>query len=144
MLERDASSLVTIWGADGDSHIFDYSWREWTGLIGNYYLKRWEMFYSMLSDCLNEGRTYKEEGLPQIYGREAFRANEFYNKLADWELNFVATPGKARNPITKGDEIEIVTLLYDKYTKLANEYYGDEVKIDKVHLKDFIENFGEK
>ena len=144
LLERDASSLVTIWGADGDSHIFDYSWREWTGLIGNYYLKRWEMFYSMLSDCLNEGRTYKEEGLPQIYGREAFRANEFYNKLADWELNFVATPGKARNPITKGDEIEIVTLLYDKYTKLANEYYGDEVKIDKVHLKDFIENFGEK
>ena len=35
-------------------------------------------------------------------------------------------------------------MLYDKYTKLANEYYEDEIKVDKVHLKDFVENFGEK
>ena len=33
LLEDDATSLVTIWGADGDPSIFDYSWREWTGLI---------------------------------------------------------------------------------------------------------------
>ena len=27
-MERDATSLVTIWGADGDPRIFDYSWRD--------------------------------------------------------------------------------------------------------------------
>lgn len=41
LLEYDATSLVTIWGADGDPSIFDYSWREWTGLIKGYYLPRW-------------------------------------------------------------------------------------------------------
>ena len=27
LMERDATSLVTIWGADGDPRIFDYAWR---------------------------------------------------------------------------------------------------------------------
>ena len=31
LLERDATSLVTVWGGDGDPVIFDYSWREWVG-----------------------------------------------------------------------------------------------------------------
>lgn len=144
LFEKDASALVTIWGADGDSHIFDYSWREWTGLIEGYYLKRWEKFYAMLSDCLDKGISYKEEGLPQIYGRESFRANDFYNKLADWELEFVATSGKARTPITQGDEVEVVTVLYEKYMKLAKDYYDGNIKIDQIDLQGVIENFGEK
>ena len=144
LLEKDATALVTIWGADGDPLIFDYSWREWTGLIEKYYYRRWSKFYAMLLEHLENGTPYVEEGLPQVYGREAFRANDFYNELADWELQFVATPNKARTPITEGDELEVAGRLYTKYAALAKEYYGDTTRADEIREGNIHENLGEK
>lgn len=66
----------------------------------------------MLQDHLDAGTSYNEEGLPQTHGREAFRANDFYSALGDWELQFVSTPDKVRTPITQGDEVETATRLY--------------------------------
>lgn len=143
LLEKDATALVTIWGADGDPLIFDYSWREWTGLIDSYYLKRWEKFYTMLQEHLDAGKDYQEEGLPQTHGREAFRANDFYSRLGDWELEFVSKTNKARTPITQGDEIEIARKMYNKYASLAKEYYQDEIKADHIQEGNIFENFGE-
>lgn len=143
LLEKDATALVTIWGADGDPLIFDYSWREWTGLIDSYYLKRWEKFYAMLQEHLDAGKDYQEEGLPQTHGREAFRANDFYSRLGDWELEFVSKTNKARTPITQGDEIEIARKMYNKYATLAKEYYQDEIKADHIQEGNIFENFGE-
>ena len=143
-MERDATSLVTIWGADGDPHIFDYSWREWAGLINGYYLPRWQKFYTMLQQHLDEGTSYEEVGLPQIYGREAFRANDFYHALAEWELSYVDTYGKARIPATEGDEIDIVKRLFKKYFKLSQEYYTDSIKLIKPSRDErTYENLGE-
>ena len=68
----------------------------------------------MLQEHLDNGTTYSEEGLRQTHGREAFRANDFYSKLGDWELQFVSTPNKARTPIVQGDEIEIAGRMYKK------------------------------
>lgn len=143
LLEKDATALVTIWGADGDPLIFDYSWREWTGLIESYYLKRWEKFYAMLQEHLDAGKDYQEEGLPQTHGREAFRANDFYSRLGDWELEFVSKTNKARTPITQGDEIEIARKMYNKYATLAKEYYQDEIKADYIQEGNIFENLGE-
>ena len=143
-MERDATSLVTIWGADGDPRIFDYSWREWAGLINGYYLPRWQKFYTMLQQHLDEGTSYEEAGLPQIYGREAFRANDFYHALAEWELSYVDTYGKARIPATEGDEIDIVKRLFKKYFKLSQEYYTDSIKLIKPSRDErTYENLGE-
>ena len=142
LFERDATALVTIWGGDGDPLIFDYSWREWTGLIDSYYLKRWEKFYAMLQTHLDNGTRYSEDGLPHTHGREAFRANDFYSDLGDWELQFVATPNKARTPLTQGDEVETVTRLYKKYAALAAEYYSDESHADEIREGNIFENLG--
>lgn len=143
LLEKDATALVTIWGADGDPLIFDYSWREWTGLIEGYYLKRWEKFYVMLHEHLHTGKNYTEEGLPLVYGRESFRANDFYSQLGDWELEFVSKTNKIRTPITQGDEIEIAQAMYKKYVILAKEYYQDELKADNIQEENIFENLGE-
>lgn len=134
---------MTIWGADGDPLIFDYSWREWGGLIGKYYLKRWQKFYAMLAGCLKNGTSYTEDNLPMVYGREAFRANAFYSELGDWELEFVNTPHKVRMPVTEGDEVEIVKALYSKYLKLAEVYYQNSGEVDYIDRKNTFENFGE-
>lgn len=144
LFERDAISLITVWGGDGDPLIFDYSWREWCGLIGTYYLPRWKSFYSMLEDCLKNGTEYKEKGLKLTHGREAFRANSFYDKLADWELEYVSSANKANPVVTAGDEVEIVVELYDKYLELAKIYYNENLILDKISLSEkCYENLGD-
>jgi alpha-N-acetylglucosaminidase len=78
LYEYNAAMLVTLWGPEagkGSQQIFDYSWREWAGLIRGYYRPRWEMFFRHLADHPE----YGEAGLPQVHGREAFRANDFYS-----------------------------------------------------------------
>lgn len=147
LMERDATSLVTIWGADGDPRIFDYSWREWSGLIKNFYCVRWQKFYDMLQKHLDEGTTYDEDNLKLQYGWEVFRANDFYDSLGDWELDFVKRTNKARTPITEGDECEIVKSLYPKYLRLSKEYYNKKtVNQSGPKLKDTktYENLGEE
>ncbi|WP_455614405.1 alpha-N-acetylglucosaminidase [Bacteroides congonensis] len=143
LLEKDATALVTIWGGDGDPRIFDYSWREWAGLIENFYLKRWQMFYDEMLGYLDRGEEYTEEGLKLAYGREDFRANALYNKMADWEMNFVSTYNKARTPITQGDEIEIAKRLFKKYFEISKEYYSKEMAADKIVDGKSFENLGE-
>jgi len=145
LLEHDATALVTIWGGDGDPRIFDYSWREWSGLIDNFYAKRWKMFYDEMLGYLERGEDYSEEGLKLAYGREDFRANDLYNRMADWEMNFVSTYNKARTPITKGDEIAIVKYLYNKYTEIAKDYYSSNALPDKIDNEGkTYENLGEE
>lgn len=144
LFEHDATTLVTIWGGDGDPLIFDYSWREWAGLINGYYLPRWEKFYAMLQHCLDTNTPYREDGLKQTHGREAFRANDFYNELGNWELQYTQTYGKARTPITEGDEVEVASRLYRKYLKLAGEYYDEETGADQLTETYNFENLGEK
>lgn len=123
LYENNASMLVTIWGSDEDSHIFDYSWREWSGLISRYYKPRWAKFYNMLQQHLERGTHYSEEGLPMIYGREALRANDFYNELANWELDWIATEKSDIDPNPKGDEIKMVTEMLVDYKTYFSEYY---------------------
>ena len=144
LLEKDAAALVTIWGGDGDPLIFDYSWREWTGLIKDYYRPRWEKFYAMLQEHLDKGLPYVEEGLPQTHGREAFRANDFYDRLADWELQFVAAPHNIRVPLVAGDELETAARMYRKYAMLAREYYGETTKADTMREGNIFENLGKR
>ena len=87
---------------------------------------------------------YREDGLKLTHGREAFRANDFYNGLGDWELQYTQTYGKARTPITEGDEVETASRLYRKYLQLAGEYYGEETGADKLVETYNFENLGEK
>lgn len=41
-MARNAVNQVTLWGPNGE--ISDYASRQWAGLVGAYYLPRWQMF----------------------------------------------------------------------------------------------------
>lgn len=88
-LEYCAKVLLTIWGSEKEPLIFDYSWREWAGMLKNFYCKRWQIFFEELEEKLEKGEEYEEDILPQVYGREAFRANEVYEKIADYEVGWI-------------------------------------------------------
>lgn len=125
LLERDATALVTYWGFTPGytCQQFDYSWREWAGLIRRYYYGRWKQFYEMLDASLTSGTPYSEADARMSHGREAFRGNAFYDRLADWEIAFVATPKTDIDPTPRGDEVELARRMFDKYIQLAKEYY---------------------
>ncbi|MFI3238145.1 MAG: alpha-N-acetylglucosaminidase [Lachnospiraceae bacterium] len=116
LFAHNALRLITLWGDDEDPHIFDYCWKEWDGLIIEYYKKRWVMFIDVLKECLENDTEYDEVLLPKVWGREAFRANEFYEKLADFEVAFV----NEKKIFHDKDNIKFtdyVDVLLDKYKK---------------------------
>lgn len=123
LYDFNASMLLTQWGSDGGRVplIFDYSWREWGGLIGNYYLPRWQKFFDFLHKNLKENSNYTEEGLKMTHGRQALRANPFYDDLANWETKWINTPKKAES-LVPNQELKTVLALQKKYQPLYNIY----------------------
>lgn len=126
-LEEDATSLVTFWGfTEGYNCIqFDYSWREWAGLIRRYYYPRWKKLYDVMETSLANGEPYNDDNAKQNHGREAFRGNEFYSDLADWEIAFSKTPKTDINPNPKGDEVKLAKQMFEKYSKINTLYLQD-------------------
>ncbi|MBZ2194981.1 alpha-N-acetylglucosaminidase [Occultella gossypii] len=49
VLERDARTLLTVWGRQ-DSGLHDYSGRHWSGLLAGFYLPRWQLWADWLAD----------------------------------------------------------------------------------------------
>lgn len=59
----NAKVLITLWGdINSKSYLlYDYSWREWSGLIKGYYYERWNMFYKKAIYCLENGKRFKDK-----------------------------------------------------------------------------------
>jgi alpha-N-acetylglucosaminidase len=120
--EWNASMLVTLWGPSDNPQIFDYSWREWSGLINLYYVPRWQMFYDHLDSILAEGGSYTDPK-KRTYGRESLRANEFYSKLADWESAWVREHHEMPSQ-PQGDAVKICQELITEYTPVFKRVYS--------------------
>lgn len=125
LYEKNARCLLTLWGpiADGEPLIQDYAWREWSGLIKDYYVPRWEMYFSMLRQHLVDKTDYDENFTKKQmpYSRAGFRVSPFFNKLADWELNWVNTPSVVASPATAGDEVTLTKQFHDKYLTIIRK-----------------------
>ena len=59
--EMNARRLVTTWGGD----LNDYSCRNWSGLMVNYYLKRWTLYSDYLIGCAKDNKEYKHSDLQE-------------------------------------------------------------------------------
>jgi hypothetical protein len=53
-LDYDLKSLVTLWQTESPG-LQDYARREFNGLVGGYYAKRWQKFFDVLKDSLKTG-----------------------------------------------------------------------------------------
>ncbi len=50
LLEKNARAQITYWGPDDPkTDLHDYAHKEWSGLLADYYLPRWEMFIADLN-----------------------------------------------------------------------------------------------
>ncbi len=89
LYEYNARMQVTIWGNEENSLLFDYAWKEWSGLIGSYHAVRWQTFFDMLREKLAAGEEYDEDSLPVFENRIIWHASEFYTKLGEVEAKWV-------------------------------------------------------
>jgi alpha-N-acetylglucosaminidase len=55
--EKDAKLLITLWGFNGE--IDDYSCRIWSGLIGSYYVPRWQLYFENLTGAHHDIRAWE-------------------------------------------------------------------------------------
>lgn len=117
-----SSALLTVWGpSNGIPEIFDYAWREWGGMINEFYAERWKRFFEMLLQTLKSGKYYSEKRLPKCYGRESFRANSFYEELAAFELEWVRRERNYQNMQFDYSPLDAAQTLLEKYDAYRKE-----------------------
>lgn len=101
LYEQNARDLITLWG-DANSPLHEYSNRQWSGLLNDFYKPRWQQFFATLQQSL---RTGVEPDLKQ-----------FEASIKNWEWKWVKTQ-KAFPVVPIGDPIKISVSLYKKYRK---------------------------
>jgi hypothetical protein len=89
LFEFNARALITTWGGEANQVLVDYSNRQWSGLTGDFYLRRWERYFSgeggeffadeweWVNRKSDEGCCYPTTGSGADLGRLAERVLEF-------------------------------------------------------------------
>lgn len=116
--ESNYARQLTQWGStDGWPWIYDYAWKEWSGLVRGYYLPRWEIFHAAVDAALAKG-----VGLEKIpkdqHGRTQYRGTPLTDALADFEEAWIRRPALGR-PATTDD---VLVQARNIQTKYADEF----------------------
>lgn len=107
LYEQNARDLITLWG-DADSPLHEYSNRQWSGLLSDFYKVRWEKFFVMLDSSLKNG------------SEPDFKS--FEKSISQWEWQWVNQ--QKSFPVTeKGSSIEIAGKLHAKYRHQMRLFY---------------------
>lgn len=88
--DKNARTLITLWGnIDGDcSLLYDYAWREWSGLIQDFYAIRWQKFYDAALEALKKDAPFTDAAGKLICERPYMDATAFGKQLLAFEKAF--------------------------------------------------------
>jgi alpha-N-acetylglucosaminidase len=107
LYEKNARDLITLWG-DADSPLHEYSNRQWSGLLNDFYKVRWEQFLGMLGKSLQSGE------MPDWQA--------FEKSIAQWEWQWVNA--RKDYPVEpKGHSAKVASELYKKYRQQIRDAY---------------------
>ncbi|HEY8970492.1 MAG TPA: alpha-N-acetylglucosaminidase C-terminal domain-containing protein, partial [Puia sp.] len=99
LYERNARDLITLWG-DANSPLHEYSCRQWSGLLTDFYKARWQQFFQLLQNCV-EGSLQPD-------------LEAFDKKISAWEWEWVNSRKDYPTSPT-GKTVSIAQQLYKKY-----------------------------
>jgi len=119
--ERNARLQITVWGpSQGNAAIlFDYSNRQWSGLIRGFYRPRWKMFLDYLAAQASGPGRFDDQGLYTSYGRPGDDVAPFYRALAKWEHDW--TEGAEMYPARpRGDSVKVARRLLKKWAPVED------------------------
>lgn len=114
--DLNARTLLTSWGniSSNTSALYDYAWREWSGLIKEYYYKRWQMFYDRALYCLKHKRAFFIINGNGAVGRHYYKAYPFGKALNQFELAWLKEYQEYADPIN-ADVIHSVNIYVEKW-----------------------------
>ena len=75
--ERQARTLLTIWGGPV---LNDYANRMWGGLVGDYYAKRWNLFFEAVIQAVKEGKEFDEKAFGEELSKFEHKWSESHTK----------------------------------------------------------------
>lgn len=112
LYEKNARDLITLWG-DADSPLHEYSNRQWSGLLNDFYKVRWEKFFGMLDNSLQSGTAPDWQA--------------FEKSIAQWEWEWVnARKDYPEKPL--GNTVDAALKIRAKY---GMHIYMDKPPISK-------------
>jgi alpha-N-acetylglucosaminidase len=107
LYERNARDLITLWG-DVNSPLHEYSCRQWSGLLNDFYKVRWEKFFKMAGDSLQLGKDFDQVA--------------FGKYISNWEWQWV-NEQKPFPSEPRGNSVDLSLLLYKKYNQEIKSAY---------------------
>jgi alpha-N-acetylglucosaminidase len=99
LYERNAKDLITLWG-DTHSPLHEYSCRQWSGLLDDFYRARWNLFFTAVDESLRSGKP--------------FDTDAFGKYVSTWEWNWV-NERKSYPVLPTGNSVDRSIALYKKY-----------------------------
>lgn len=117
--ERNARLLVTVWGPSvgDDAILFDYSNRQWSGLIRGFYLPRWKQFLDYLASQPSGSGRFDDAKIYTSHSRPGDEATPFYRRLSRWEQDWCnGTETYPSRP--QGDSVKMAHQLLQKWSPL--------------------------
>lgn len=106
LYEKNARNLITLWG-DANSPLHEYSCRQWSGLLNDFYKVRWQRFFDLLKGSFKTG---KEPDFKQ-----------FDKSISNWEWQWVNS-SKTYPVAPAGNSAAVAKQLYEKYrTNMGND-----------------------
>ncbi|WBL26409.1 alpha-N-acetylglucosaminidase [Zunongwangia sp. HGR-M22] len=96
LYEQNARDLITLWGGK-DNRLHEYSNRQWSGLMADFYKPRWEQYFKAVKKDWSK-----------------FDQSQFDEKIKEWEWNWVQTEEEFPTQ-PSGSAIGKAKELYKKY-----------------------------
>lgn len=100
--EFNARNQITLWGPTGQ--IIDYATKQWNGVVSDYYMERWNLFFAQLTSSLKNNTRFSQA---------KFQDDVFKNVELPFNLNRKIYPSQA-----EGDSIALAQKFYQRWSKL--------------------------
>lgn len=121
-LEVNFLMYHTIYGPLKNSPIFDSNWREWGGMVKDFYLKRWYVFFRMMASYFDKPKKFKDMSRHRPYDRNEYADTLLSKRLEylenEWIKDYIPRPSN----IGEEDTIEVINELIEKYDAIINEF----------------------
>ena len=125
LYEFNARNQITMWGYQ--QNIEDYASKQWAGLVGDYYMRRWKLLIDYMLDSIMKGTKLDFDA----YEKERFVLE------SSWGQEHNRYPTKAT-----GNSLEVAYELYNKYVSVRHSSFTYKVLHDTTMELDGLGLYG--
>ena len=97
--ERNVRTLLTVWGYPG-TKLNDYANRQWSGLLGDFYRGRWNLF--------------SQELIAAMESNTPFDQDKFRDKCVEWEAEWAQSTTPV-TPVSDENPVDLARAYREKY-----------------------------